>query len=186
MRRRLLLCSAALAATWLAGCSLAPRSYTLTQAELQAIAAQSFPRQYPLLGLVSMEVNAPQLRLLPDTNRINATMTAQLRGKVLPHSYDGGLDLDFALRYEPKDHTLRATQVHVNALVMTGLPEGLSTMLHAYAPRLAEQAMDDVVLHTLRAEDLEKLKNADRLPAQFVVTQEGLRIDFAAKDKAAQ
>lgn len=185
MHRRLLLSSTFCIATWLTGCSFAPSSYTLTQQDLQTIAAQSFPRQYPLLGLVSMEVNTPTLQLKPETNRINATLTAELTGKVLPHRYNGGLDLDFALRYEPKDHTLRATQVHVNSLLMTGLPEPLSIMLNAYAPRVAEQAMDDVVLHTLRAEDLAKLDKADRLPATFVVTKDGLRIDFAAKDKTA-
>ncbi|GAB2479460.1 MAG: DUF1439 domain-containing protein [Comamonas sp.] len=157
---------------------MAPRSYTLSQQELQALVAKSFPRQYPLLGLVTMEVYAPTLRLLPETNRINATMTAKLSGKVLPQSYDGGMDLDFALRYEPTDHSLRATAVKVNSLMMTGLPDAVSTMLHAYAPRAAEQAMDNVVLHQLRDEDLAKLKNLERAPATFTVTPDGLRIDF--------
>ena len=186
MHRRLLLCSTLCIAIGLAGCSLAPRSYTLSQDELQTMVAKAFPRQYPLLGLVTLHVNAPALGLKPEINRINATMTAQLMGKVLPHRYDGGLDVDFALRYEPKDHTLRATQVQVNSLMMTGLPDALSVMLHAYAPRVAAQAIDDVVLHTLRDEDLAKLEKADRLPARFTVTNDGLRIDFAAKDKTAQ
>ena len=165
---------------------LAPRSYTLTQAELQTMVAKSFPRQYPLLGLLSLEVYAPTLQLKPEANRINATMTAQLAGKVLPHSFDGAMDLDFALRYEPKDHTLRATQVHVNSLMMTGLPDAMTAMLQAYAPRAAEQAMNEVVVHTLRDEDLAKLDKADRLPASFTVTKDGLRIDFDDKAKAGQ
>lgn len=178
MHRRLLLCSTLCIATWLTGCSLAPRSYTLSQQELQTLVAKSFPREYPLLGLVTMEVYAPSLKLLPETNRINATMTAKLSGKVLPQTYDGGMDLDFALRYEPKDHSLRATEVKVNSLMMTGLPDAIATMLHAYAPRAAEQAMDNVVLHQLRDEDLAKLKNLEREPATFTVTRDGLRIDF--------
>ena len=187
MRRRLLLCSTLGLATWLAGCSLlTPRSYTLSQAELQTIVAKAFPRQYPVLGLVSLEVYAPTLQLKPEANRINATMTAQLTGKVLPHSFDGAMDLDFALRYEPKDHTLRATQVHVNSLMMTGLPDAMTAMLQAYAPRAAEQAMNEVVVHTLRDEDLAKLDKVDRLPATFTVTKDGLRIDFDDKAKAGQ
>ena len=185
MHRRLLLCSTLCIAIGLAGCSLAPRSYTLSQDELQTMVAKAFPRQYPLLGLVTLHVNAPALGLKPEINRINATMTAQLNGKVLTHSFDGAMDLDFALRYEPKDHTLRATQVHVNSLMMAGLPEGLASMLNAYAPRAAEQAMDDVIIHTLRDEDLAKLDKADRLPASFTVTKSGLRIDFDEKSKAA-
>ena len=187
MRRRLLICTSLCAATWLAGCSLfTPRSYTLSQAELQTIVAKSFPRSYPLLGLLKLDVHAPTLQLKPDANRINATMTAQLSGKVLRHSLDGAMDLDFALRYEPKDHTLRATQVHVNSLMMTGLPDTMTEMLQAYAPRAAEQAMDDVVVHTLRDEDLAKLEKVDRLPATFTVTKDGLRVDFAEKSKTAQ
>ena len=186
MRRRLLLCSTLCITIGLAGCSLAPRSYTLSQDELQTMVAKAFPRQYPLLGLVTLNVNAPALGLKPEINRINATMTAQLSGKVLRHSLDGAMDLDFALRYEPKDHTLRATQVQVNSLMMTGLPDAMTAMLQAYAPRAAEQAMNEVVVHTLRDEDLAKLDKVVRLPASFTVTQDGLRIDFEDKANAGQ
>ena len=183
MHRRLLLCSTLCIATWLTACSFAPRSYTLSQTELQTIAAKSFPRNYPLLGLVKVDVFAPTLQLKPERNRINATMTAQLTGKVLPRSYDGALDLDFALRYEPKDHTLRATQLEVNSFMMTGLPDGIVEMVNAYASRAAAQAMDDVVIHTLRDEDLAKLEKVGRQPATFTVTKDGLRIDFVEPGK---
>jgi len=92
--------------------------------------------------------------------------------------------LDFALRYSPADHSLRATQVQVQSLQMTGLPEAMEVMLQAYAPRAAKHAMEDVVVHTLRQEDLERLDKAAELPATFQVTAEGLRIEFVKPQDA--
>lgn len=185
MRRRLFLASSLFAASLLAACSLlAPPSYTLSAAELQTIVAKSFPRSYPLLGLLQLDVQAPSLQLLPETNRIQATMRAEMSGKVLPHRLDGTMVLDFALRYSPADHSLRATQVQVQSLQMTGLPEAMEVMLQAYAPRAAEHAMEDVVVHTLRQEDLDRLDKAAELPATFQVTAEGLRIEFVKPQDA--
>ncbi|MEJ5126201.1 DUF1439 domain-containing protein [Comamonas sp. MYb21] len=185
MRRRLFLASSLFAASMLAACSLlAPPSYTLSAAELQTIVAKSFPRSYPLLGLLQLDVQAPSLQLLPETNRIQATMRAEMSGKVLPHRLDGTMVLDFALRYSPADHSLRATQVQVQSLQMTGLPEAMEVMLQAYAPRAAEHAMEDVVVHSLRQEDLERLDKAAELPATFKVTAEGLRIEFVKPQDA--
>lgn len=67
---------------------------------------------------------------------------------------------------------------------MNGLPESMAVMLQAYAPRAAEHAMEDVVVHTLRQEDLDRLDKAAELPATFKVKAEGLRIDFVKPQDA--
>ena len=181
MHRRLLLCSTLCIATWLAGCSFAPSSYTLSQADLQTIVAKSFPREYPMLGLVSITVQAPTLQFKPETNRINATMTAQLMGKVLPHRYDGGLDVDFALRYEPSDRTVRAVQLHFQNLQFPSLQPAVVELLATYGPALAAQALQEVVLHQLKPQDLALPDTMGLQPGSITVTEQGLVVGFVNK-----
>ena len=66
-------------------------------------------------------LHSPVLGLLPERNALNAVLQADLSGPVLKQAYGGHLNLDFALRYEPTDRTLRAHQIKVNSLVINDL-----------------------------------------------------------------
>ncbi|WP_305806990.1 hypothetical protein [Stenotrophomonas sp. YIM B06876] len=155
----------------------------MTQEQLQEVVARRFPQHYPVAGLLSLDLQAPVLRLLPQTNQINATMVAELSGNALKRSYSGGLDVDFSLRYEPSDHTLRAHQIHINALMLNDLPPALADMLQTYAPALAEKTLDEVTLHQLRDKDLALAQGAGLQPGQLTVTDRGLVMELVPVPK---
>lgn len=75
--------------------------------QLQQVVAERFPRSYPLGGLLELNVQAPQLRLLPDLNRLGADIRLVAAGLALQCSYGGRFDLDFALRFEISDLSIR-------------------------------------------------------------------------------
>ena len=128
-----------MAATGCSGKSV-PSSVSVSQQKLQEMLARRFPRQFPVAGLLQLDLKAPQLSMVPERNMLNAVIPAELSGKVLKEQYSGLLNVDFALRYEPTDRTLRAYQIKVNQLSMDGLSPALSDMLGTYATALAEQA----------------------------------------------
>ncbi len=187
MERRLLL----IVAGWLAlggnACSAAPGArgqpgYKVSAEQLQQALARRFPRRYPVMnGLLDLDVQAPRLRLLPELNRLGADMVVEAKGPVLGHSYAGELDLDFALRYEASDRTLRAHHLRVNSLRFAGLPPGPAELLSAYGPTLAEQTLHEVVLHQLRPQDLALPDGLGLEPGSITVTPQGLVIGFVAK-----
>ena len=155
--------------------------FTITAAKMQAAMAEKFPLRYPIAGLFDLALQAPALGLLPAENRIHADIPVEAAGQALRRSYSGSLDLDFALRYEPSDRTLRAHEIRVNALRFPGLRAEISEMLNTYAPVLAAQALREVVLHQLTDKDLALADGLGMEPGTITVTSEGLVIQMKMK-----
>lgn len=183
MNRRLLLAAAAWSALGLAACTAAPRaaaqpSYKVSLEQLERVLARRFPQRIPVKGLVEIEMREPRLRLLPEQNRLGTELPIEAAGPALRRRYGGNVDVDFALRYEASDQTLRAHAIRVNAVRMEGLARDAAHLLDAYLRRLSEQALLEVVLHKLRPEDLALPATMGLEPGNITVTPQGLTIGF--------
>ena len=168
------------------GCSgkAMPSSVSVSQQKLQEMVSARFPRQFPVAGLLQLSLSAPQLTMAPERNAINAQIPAELLGKVLREKYSGQLNVDFSLRYEPSDRTLRAYQIKVNSLHMDGLAPAMSDMLATYSTALAEQALAQVVLYQLQDKDLALVDAMAMEPGAITVTQQGLTVQLVQKKSA--
>lgn len=156
-------------------------SYTVSAAQLQQAVAQRFPMRYQVAGLVDLDVKSPLLRLLPEQNRLAAAVAINAAGPALGRSYPGTFDIDFALRYEPSDQTLRAHQLQVRSLRMEGLNPGTTELLQATLPGLVRDNLREVVVHRLRPQDLALPDGMGLQPDTITVTRDGLEIGFAPK-----
>ena len=183
-RRRMLTLPAWLLATGAAGPGLlgahaaGPPGYTVSTGQLEQAVAGRFPLRYPVGGLLDLTLMTPRLRLLPELNRLGTEMVVEAAGPALGRRYSGTFDLDFALRYEARDMTVRAHRLRVHALRFPDLPPGPSALLGAYGPALAEQALGEVVLHTLRPQDLALPDAMGLQPGSITVTPRGLAVSF--------
>lgn len=155
--------------------------FKVSQAQLQLAVERRFPLRYPVGGLLDLNVQAPRLRLLPELNRLGTEMVVEAAGPALKRSYTGMFDLDFALRYELSDQSIRAHQLRVNSLRFDGLAARASDLLDAYGPALAAQALRELVLHQLRPQDLALPDAMGLQPDSITVTSEGLVIGFVAR-----
>jgi hypothetical protein len=184
-RRQLLITSTRLAlggAAWLAlFAAQGQPSYTVTTAQLQDAVAKRFPVRKRAQSILDITVQAPQLRMLTEQNRLGAAMAVEAGGPALRRAYPGTFDLDFALRYEASDMTVRAHELRVNALQFDGLPPQASMLLGSYGPQLAEQALQGAVLHTLKPQDLALPDSMGVQPSTITVTDKGLVIAFVNK-----
>ena len=162
-----------------------PSSVSVTTQKLQEMVARRFPKEFPVAGLLQLQLKAPTLTTVPERNMLNAVIPAELAGKVLKESYSGQLNVDFALRYESTDRTLRAHQIKVNSLEMNGLAPAMSDMLATYANALAEQALGQVVLYQLQDKDLELADTLGVEPGAITVTPQGLTVALVQKKAGA-
>ena len=188
MHRRFLLNACRyLAVTLLALSSLAcstlaaqPR-FTVSKDQLQQVIAKRFPLRYPVAGLLDLAVQAPEIRFMPETNRLTATMPVDASGVALNRKQAGTFEVEFALRYEVSDRTLRATALRFKRLDFPGLRPEASQMLNLYGQTLSEKALMEVVLHTLKPEDLVMAEGLGMQPGSITVTERGLVVEFVAK-----
>lgn len=180
-RRMLAWTMAAAPAALLAPAAQAQPRYTVSAATLQDAVAQRFPLRFGLAGLLQLTVGTPALRLLPQANRIGAGMVVVAAGPALPRPSSGEFDLDFALRYERSDQTIRARQLRVRSLRVAGLPAPYPELLDAFGQALAGQTFGELVLHRLRPADLALADGLGLEPDAIDVTDDGLAIGFAPK-----
>ena len=165
------------------GASAQPH-YKVSAAQLQAAVAQRFPLNYPVPGLLTLNVQLPQLQLLPAQNRLSASMAVNAAGPALERSHQGTLELEFALRYAPADRTVRAHQLRFKRLQFPTLQPGVVTLLSNYGQALSERTLLEVVVHRLQAQDLALPDAMGMQPGSITVTAEGLTIAFVPKPLA--
>lgn len=176
--------SCAMVVTLLGCASVAaqPR-FTVTAEQLQQAVATRFPLRYPVAGLLDLALQPPALKLLPAQNRINATMAVEASGQALHRKQAGTLEVEFALRFDVSDRTLRATALRFKRLSFPGLRPEASEMLNLYGEALSEQALLEVALHQLKPQDMAMADALGMQPGSITVTDKGLVIDFVAKSQ---
>lgn len=182
-RRQALGAAAAIALLAAGGCAtvLGPQRRVVTAEQIERATARHFPRRYPLAGVVDLTLQPPQISLLPEANRVRVRLPLEADGLLLRRAYPGVLDLDFALRYDEADHTVRVTAPQVRELRIDGLPPRAAELLAPLGPRLAQQALEGGVLYTLRPEDVDKLQRLGLRPGPITVRPEGLVVDFVPR-----
>ena len=186
MNRRLLLNATAMAgvAAALAGAGTGAQAQprlVVSARRLQDAVAERFPRRYTVGGLLRLTVDIPFLRLLPELNRVAADMAVNADGPALAAPTTGSFDLDFALRYERSDRSIRAHRLRVRSLRISGLPAPYPDLLDAFREPLARQTFGEVVLHRLSTQDLALAETMGFEPDTITVVADGLVIGFAVR-----
>ncbi len=179
-RRVLLLQASAL--LLLAGCGdlITPDELLIPSAQLQAAVDRQLPRTVSA-GLFDLQAKVGALRMLPEEDRMAARVAFDMGGPLLGKSYAGSFDLRFGVRYEPSDHSLRATRMETRDLQAPGLPASATAGLERALPVMARLLLgDDVVLHRLGEREARKLDALGRQPGDISVTREGLRVRLLA------
>ena len=146
--------------------------------DLQTMLTPHFPLGYQVPGFLSWRIEAPDLGLLPSENRLRARMALLAEGAALNRQQTGSLDVDFGLRFEPRDRTVRTRALRVGRVSFPGLRPEAQQMIQIYGPALAEAALQDAVLHQLQEKDLSMLHTLGLRPGPITVTATGLFIGF--------
>ena len=108
-------------------------------------------------------------------------MAVDAAGSALRRSHAGLFDVEFALRYEASDRSLRAHQIKLGRLDFPTLKPAVNDLLNAYGPVLAEQSLREVTLHQLRPQDTALFDGMGLQPGPITVTAKGLTVAFVNK-----
>jgi len=165
-----------------AGTAAAPGPrHVVSLSQVERALGTRFPVRLDVAGLFNLDLQTPRLRLVPQENRLRSEMVIEAGGEALRHRYSGLFDLDFLLRYEAADQTLRAHRPRVHALRLDNLPPRPAELLTLYGPSLAEQALHGLVLHRLEPRDLALADTMGLEPDTITVSDKGLVIAFKPK-----
>lgn len=180
--QRLLFIAALTALTSLGACSAAPlaqaalRNFNITPAQLQQALTGRFPNTQRLGEVLELQLLTPRLSLLPATNRLATELDIQLMERLTGGQYKGSLAVDYGLRFEPSDNSLRMTGLAVRRVNIAGLAEPYQALLGRQVPRVLERLLDDYPLHRFPEKDLALLSGLGLMPGEIKVTPNGLTV----------
>jgi hypothetical protein len=161
-----------------AGGFAAPGSKTVTiaQDQLQATIGKRFPYQQKLADVLDLKILSPRLALLPDTNRIGTELDLNLLERIGGRTYTGTMALDYGLRFEASDKSVRMTGVRVSSVKLNNVPEPFNEAISRHMPRMAEQLLNNYALHTFSEQDMMLVSGLGFEPGEIKVTPKGLRV----------
>ncbi len=179
-RRRLLRVTSVLALLALGGCAglLGPPTVTLSEAEIGRLMERNFPIDRTLLDIFDVSVDAPRVRLQPEANRLAAIVGVRARNRLFALGWQGQIDFDAALRWEPADQTVRLSQVRVRDLALVDPGAFNRNTVERLGAALAERVLEDSAIYRLPAQRAAQLREKGYKPASVNVTWQGLEIRF--------
>lgn len=167
-RRRALAAVGGLAAITIAGATgcaalFVPRTLRIDEADLAARLAARFPLDRELLGRYALTLADPQLRLLPDDDRLAVELTLRVGDLRRPRQVDARVAFDFGLAVDAGESALRLVQPRLRRaeLLRDGgdaVPLG-DGALRAAMP-LAEAWLDGLVVYRLPQRRVDQLRAA--------------------------
>lgn len=166
----------ALLAALLAACAALPRHVDVSRQQLEAALARRFPYEARMGGLMSARAGVPRLELLPDSNRLRLDFGIDATERMTRSNAHADIALSFGLRYEPRDASIRAVDVRIEDVAVQGLPSMWREAFRTVGALIAEQMLENAVLHTFRPEDLEKAQGLR--PGNIQVLPGGLRMEL--------
>ncbi|MCD6076927.1 MAG: hypothetical protein K0R89_865 [Ramlibacter sp.] len=185
MHRRLLIAALAClpVARALAQADAARPRHKIHARELHHALSARFPVRFGVTGIVDLRISAPRLLLLPSRNLLGAGLVAQIGGMPMQETQSAELDIAFALRYEPSDRTVRAHQLEVLGLRAPGLLPDTAQLLQRVLPKLARDAVGEIVLHRFAAGELALPETMGLEPDEIRVVDDGVVVLFGPKQR---
>lgn len=157
------------------------RSIRIPQAQLQSAVAAQFPLARSWQGMVVIQLQKPAVQLHADSNSLRAALEVWLTEKLMGTEYPGRMGLDFGLYYRDEDASIRMHNVRVEQLQMQGVPSQYQQLFQTYAPRLAEQVLNGLVVYELPASQRMLLQGLGYTVQRIEVQPDQLRIVLAPK-----
>jgi len=191
-RRAVLRMSVAAGALWagvlallalLSGCAglIGSHDVDISESQLTLLLARQFPMERKVAEVIDLSVTNPVLTLIPQGNRVGTELDVAAVDRLFGNTATAHVKLDYGLRFEPSDHTIRMTQVRVRDLT---LASG-SSSLHGAAQRIgglvAENALENLVIYRMKPAQADEMDRLGLVASPITVTPQGLHMTVAPK-----
>ena len=167
----------------LSGCAsfLGTHDVDISESQLTVLMARQFPMERKVMEVIDLNITNPVLTLIPQDNRVGTELDVTAVDRLFGSTALGHVKLDYSLRFQPSDHTIRMTQVRVREL---SLSSG-SNNLHGAAQRIgglvAENALENLVLYRMKPAQADEMDRLNLVASPITVTPTGLHMSVSPK-----
>ncbi len=150
--------------------------------ELAAMLERQFPREQRYFELVDVVLRTPKLSLVPERNRLSTVLSVSAKERVLGRQAQGTLALEYGLRFEPQDFSVRLAHVQVQGFHLDG-GASVAPAWASLGQKVAERLLDDLTVVRLTGQRAESMRQLALTHATMAVTPQGLDVRFAKAPK---
>jgi len=154
-----------------------PQTITLGEGDLQRLAERRFPLERRYLEVLDVTVGKPQVKLVAERNRLSTRFDLAVHDRLRGGSWHATLALISALRYEPRDQSVRLKQVEVDGVALES--GGSDPQAVRLGVLVAERLLEDMAVYTVPPERLAQLQRAGYEPGGVAVTARGVEVTLA-------
>jgi len=175
------LCAGLLAA--MSGCTslMGTHDVDISESQLTVLMARQFPMERKVMEVIDLNITNPVLTLMPESNRVGTELDVTAIDRLFGSTALGHVKLDYRLRFQPSDHTIRMTEVRVREL---SLSSG-SNNLHGAAQRIgglvAENALENLVLYRMKPAQADEMDRLNLVASPITVTPQGLHMSVSPR-----
>jgi len=167
----------------LSGCAslVGTHDVDISESQLTLLMARQFPMERKVMEVIDLNITNPVLTLMPQANRVETELDVTAVDRVFGSTALGHLRLDYGLRFQPSDHTIRMTQVRVRELTLSSG----SSNLHGTAQRIgglvAEGALENLVLYRMKPAQADEMDRLNLVASPITVTPQGLHMSVSTR-----
>ena len=167
----------------LSGCAslIGTHDVDISESQLSVLMARQFPMERKVMEVIDLNITNPVLTLMPQANRVGTELDVTAIDRLFGSTALGHVKLDYGLRFQPSDHTIRMTEVRVREL---SLSSG-SSNLHGAAQRIgglvAENALENLVLYRMKPAQADEMDRLNLVASPITVTPQGLHMSVSPK-----
>jgi len=167
----------------LAGCAglTGPHTINLSESELTLLLARQFPIERKVLDVIDLQVTNPQLRLLPDTNRVATELDFSTLDRLFGTRAQGHLNLDYGLRFNAPDHSIRLSQVRVRELNIQSGAGSLRGAGERLGSLVAEDLLENLPIYKMKPAQAEEMDRLNLVASDIHVTAQGISLTLSPK-----
>jgi hypothetical protein len=175
------LCAGALAV--LSGCTslLGTHDVDISESQLTLLLARQFPMERKVMEVIDLNITNPQIELLPQANRVGTELDVTALDRLFGSSAMGHVKLDYGLRFQASDHTIRMTQVRVRDLTLSSGSNNLRGAAQRIGGLVAENALENMVLYRMKPAQADEMDRLNLVAAPITVTAQGLHMTVSPK-----
>jgi hypothetical protein len=181
---RMVTLSGALCATVLAGLALltgcasliGTHDIDISESQLTLLLARQFPMERKVMEVIDLNITNPQVALIPHDSRIGTELDVSALDRLFGSSAMGHVKLDYGLRFQSSDHTIRATQVRVRELTLSSGSNNLRGAAQRIGGLVAENALEDLVLYRMKPAQADEMDRLNLVASPITVTPQGLHM----------
>lgn len=157
---------------------LTRRSVSLSPEQLQQAFDQRFPFEVQPNAWVQVRLSSPRVRLLGQAGRLAAQVQLELRERLLSTRHPAQLELDFGLRYEASDRSIRMQDVRVRQAALLDLPPSVRELVSRQSALWLQPKLEGQSLYQIKQADLSFVAALGLEPKGFRWTDNALMLDF--------